>query len=189
MKYIHLILLFILIGFCFSTPSMAYSKPLKKTLTLTAVLRENEISNRHVLIIDTTSSLVNFRQIKDQNLGKDFLKHASVFKKERAYKSDNKKTEVITYMVLKQSVQLNCLVLKESSQFEPVIESMDIVLSNHGTEVRKITITSVGHKRILTFPITEVSELSFIITAAKMKPHLEDISGYLVDEKLAAKIP
>lgn len=188
MKYIRLVLLIILIDCCLSAQSLSYNQPLKKTLTLAAALQENEISNRQALIIDT-ASLVNYRQLNEQNLGKDLLKHASVFKKERVYKSGNKKTEVITYMVLKQSVQLNCLVLKESSQFEPVIESMDIVLSNHGTEVRKITITSVGHKRILTFPISEVSELSFIITAAKMKPHLEDISGYLVDEKLAAKIP
>ena len=134
-----------------------------------------------------STSLVNFRQLREESFGKELLKHASVIQKARAYSSGNKKTEVITFMVLKQPVKLNCLVLKEAIQYGQAIENMDIVLSDHGTEVKKISITTVGHKRILTFPETEVSELSFIITAAKMKPHLEDIAGYLIDEKLVER--
>lgn len=134
-----------------------------------------------------STSLVNFRQLREESFGKDLLKHASVIKKESAYSSGNKKTEVITFMVLKESVKLNCLVLKEAIQYGQAIENMDIVLSDHGTEVRKISITTVGHKRILTFPATEVSELSFIVTSAKMKLHLEEITGYLINEKLVEK--
>ncbi len=127
-------------------------------------------------------------QLREDSFKKDLLKRASVIKKDRTYKSGDRRTEVLTYLVLKEPVQLNCLVLKEDAQFgPPSIESMDIVLSDHGSEVKKMTITAVGNKRILTFPALEVSELSFIITAAKAKPHLGAISGYLIDEKLVEK--
>lgn len=134
-----------------------------------------------------SAALVNFRLYREDSFKKDLLKHASVIHKSREYTSGNKKTELLTFMVLKEPVQLNCLVLKEAVQFGQAIENMDIVLSDHGTEVRKIKITTVGHKRILTFPATQVSELSFIITSAKMKPRLEEVTGYMIDESLVEK--
>jgi len=134
-----------------------------------------------------SAALVHLNQLREQSFKKDLLKHADIVHKERTYKYESGRTEVLTYLVLKESVLLNCLVLKEDMQYGPLIESMDIVLSDHGTEVKKMKITAVGAKRFITFPALEVSELSFIITAAKAKPHLGEISGYLIDEKLTEK--
>lgn len=175
MKFAPLVLLFIFLNSClFSQQRSPNQNPLTPAPTDRKGLNT---------AFDSTSSM-NSIQLREESFGKDLLKHASVVKKDRAYSSGNKKTEVITFMVLKQPVKLNCLVLKEALHFGQAIETMDIVLSDQGTEVRKLSITTIGSKRILTFPVTEVSELSFIITAAKMKPHLEAIAGYLVNEKL-----
>ncbi len=134
-----------------------------------------------------SAAVAHLNQLREKSFKKDFLRHANIINKERTNKYENGKTEVLTYMVLKESALLNCLVLKEDMQYGPLIENMDIVLSDHGTEVKKMKITTVGPKRLVTFPALEVSELSFIITAAKAKPHLGEISGYLIDEKLFEK--
>ena len=79
---------------------------------------------------------------------------------------------------------MNCLVLKEDMQSGQLIKKVTIILGDHGTEVRKINITTVGRKRIISFPSQEVTEISVIITNAKGQAKISAIEGYLIDENL-----
>jgi len=97
------------------------------------------------------------------------------------------KIEIIKQLILKDPIKINCLVLKEPIQNGQRIKQMEIRLSSHGTEIKKISITTVGRKRIISFPTEEVTELSFVITHAKSKPEFGEITGYLIDEKLIEK--
>lgn len=133
------------------------------------------------------TALIAFKKLRDQSFKNNLLKHAIVINNNHTNKTTDRKTEVGKMMILKDPVKLNCLVLREPIQNGQLIKKMDIILSNHGTEVKKISITTVGRKRIISFPTEEVTELSFVITNAKAKPQLENIEGYLIDEKLIEK--
>ncbi|MDE3143366.1 MAG: alpha-L-fucosidase [Bacteroidota bacterium] len=132
-------------------------------------------------------ALIAFKKLRDQSFKNNLLKHAIVIDNKHTDKTVNYKTEVGKMMILKEPVKLNCLVLKEQIQNGQFIKNLHIILSDHGTELRKISVTTVGKKRVVTFPTVEVTELSFVITNAKSKPQLENIEGYLIDEKLIEK--
>lgn len=133
------------------------------------------------------ASLIAFKKYRDASFKNNLLKHAIVIDKTHTSKEIDSKTEIIKLMIFKEPIKLNCLVLKELIQNGQLIKNLDIILSDHGTEMRKISVTTVGKKRIITFPTEEVTELSFIITNAKSKPQLGNIEGYLIDEKLIEK--
>ncbi len=133
------------------------------------------------------ASLIAFKKYRDESFKNNLLKHAIVIDKIHTNKDIGGKTEIIKLMIFKEPIKLNCLVLKELIQNGQFIKDVDIIISNHGTEMRKISITTVGKKRIISFPTEEVTELSFIITNAKSKPQLGNIEGYLMDEKLIEK--
>ncbi|MDE3236673.1 MAG: alpha-L-fucosidase [Bacteroidota bacterium] len=131
-----------------------------------------------------SAALVGFKKLREESFKENLLKHAMVFKKNHTNRSVDRHTEVGTMMILKEPVPMNCIVLKEPIQKGQLIKSVDVMLNNHGMLVKKISITTVGRKRIITFPTTEVSELSVIITAAKAKPQISDIEAYRIDDRL-----
>lgn len=130
------------------------------------------------------AALIAFKKLRDENFKNNLLKHAIVINNSHTSKTTDHKTEVGKMIILKEPVKLNCLVLREQIQNGQFIKNLQIILSNHGTEIKKISVTTVGKKRIIAFPAQEVTELSFVITSAKAKPQLENIEGYFIDEKL-----
>ena len=47
--------------------------------------------------------------------------------------------------------------------------------------------TTVGRKRILSFPAVEADTIELTVTDAKSKPLLSEISAYLINEALVEK--
>lgn len=131
-----------------------------------------------------STALIDFKKLRDESFKYNLLKNAMVIKKERTSKSFYRKTESSTLLILKEPTKINCLVLKENIQNGQLIKKLTILLSKHGVEATKLNITTVGHKRMITFPTQEVTELSFVIELAKSKPQLSSIEGYLLNESL-----
>ena len=131
-----------------------------------------------------SAALMGFKKLRDESFQKDLLKHAMVVNKERSSKAADRKTEEGRLLILKTPVKLNCIVLKEAIENGQLIKAVTIVLSNHGTEVHTIHLTTVGHKRILSFPAQEVTEVSVVVTSAKAKPQLKSVQGYLIADEL-----
>ena len=131
-----------------------------------------------------SAALMGFKKLRDESFQKDLLKHAMVVNKERSSKAADRKTEEGRLLILKTPVKLNCIVLKEAIENGQLIKGVTVVLSNHGTEVHTIHLTTVGHKRILSFPAQEVTEVTVVVTSAKAKPQLKSIQGYLIAGEL-----
>ncbi|MFY0022234.1 hypothetical protein ABTQ05_20115, partial [Acinetobacter baumannii] len=85
------------------------------------------------------------------------------------------------------TVRLNCVVLKENMNNGQVIKDATVTITNKGEVVKQIAVTTVGRKRILTFPTVDATEVVIVITHAKAKPELQSIEGYLIDEGLIEK--
>lgn len=82
---------------------------------------------------------------------------------------------------------VNCVVLREPVEFGQRVQEVVITLKSANGVEEKISATTIGRKRILTFPAREVSEITVQVLTAKANPVLSEISFYLIDEKLIEK--
>ncbi len=83
---------------------------------------------------------------------------------------------------------VNCIILKEDISGGQNCKTFRLQLLNDKREVLKeITGTTIGNKRILTFPELNVSYISLVITDQKWKTAISEIEAYLIDENLIEK--
>jgi alpha-L-fucosidase len=119
-----------------------------------------------------SAALVGFKKLRDENLN-----NAIADKKFTVASS--------TYKIdLPQSQKINCIVLNENIATGQKIKSFTIQLKQKNNTVKEMHENTVGKKRILTFPATEVDSIIIKIDEAKATPLLNEVSAYLIDEKL-----
>ncbi|HMX81282.1 MAG TPA: alpha-L-fucosidase [Ferruginibacter sp.] len=86
------------------------------------------------------------------------------------------------------SQRINCVVLKEYLEKGQHARSFRLLLMNKKHELlREIKGTSIGRKRILTFPTTNVGLIGLAIVDQQGYTAITEIQAYLIDEKLLEK--
>lgn len=91
------------------------------------------------------------------------------------------------WVKFEQVRKINCIVLSEPISLGQRVKSARLELLNGSQAVSQIEVTTIGRKRILTFPAQEVSAISLSVTDAKSVPLISEIAVYLIDEKLVEK--
>jgi alpha-L-fucosidase len=88
-------------------------------------------------------------------------------------------------MKLEGSSNINCITIREHlgsgqqvNQFRILLMGEDNVL------LREIAGTTIGRKRIITFPTTSVHNIAIVIDGQKKTGRISEIEVYLIDEKL-----
>jgi alpha-L-fucosidase len=87
----------------------------------------------------------------------------------------------------KTPVELNCIVLKENLAFGQTVRKLVIQIVDENKQSKFIPLTSIGAKRIITFPKTKTSLVVFRFLEAGSGIHLNDIKFYLIDDNLIEK--
>jgi hypothetical protein len=83
------------------------------------------------------------------------------------------------------SAKLNCIVLKEYLAHGQRCKKFSLLLMNKKHEViKKIEGTTIGHKRIITFPGTNVDLVRLTIDKQKAPTLISEIEAYLINERL-----
>ncbi len=82
--------------------------------------------------------------------------------------------------------KVNCVVLQEGLTNGQKVKSAKLILLNGIQEVKHIDITTIGRKRILVFPVQDISSIRLLIRDAKGAPVIKEISAYLLPEELTA---
>jgi alpha-L-fucosidase len=147
-----------------------------------------------------SASLMGFKKLRDESFSNDLAKKGAVFfvdnkKKTVSKKLDdgnNKTFETITNPALqsievafKNPKKVNCIVLQENLVEGQQCAKFLIQLRDKNNRViKEINGTTIGHKRILTFPETEASSISLSIQSQKEATRIAELESYLVDEKL-----
>ena len=85
------------------------------------------------------------------------------------------------------ATKINCIVLQEEIVKGQKISKLEIVLIRNNTGIKNIQLTTIGRKRIITFPSEYVDEVFLYIKESKGKPAICEVAAYLVDEKLVEK--
>jgi len=150
-----------------------------------------------------SASLMGFKKLRDESFSNDLAKKGAVFfvdnkKKTITRKLDdgnNKTFEKITNPALqsievafKNPEKVNCIVLQENLVEGQQCAKFLIQLRDKNNRViKEITGTTIGHKRMVTFPETEVNSISLSIQSQKGSTRIAEVETFLIEEKLVEK--
>ena len=83
-----------------------------------------------------------------------------------------------------QTTDLNCVLLQEPIQLGQRIKAFRVLITKEDGSVFETTATTIGHKRILTFPIQHARSVQIKVTDSKAKPLISEIGIYHITENL-----
>ncbi|MBD0332515.1 MAG: glycoside hydrolase family 29, partial [Chitinophagaceae bacterium] len=150
-----------------------------------------------------SGTLIGFKKLLDESfennlakISKGYLIHHSSKKSAPKVNDGNTNTcETISLPGLvsvgiefRQPQKLNCIVLKEYLQKGQNCKSFKLLfLDNDHKLIKQIAGTTIGRKRILTFPSTTASIIELSITDQKFPAAISEIEAYLINDKLLEK--
>ena len=147
-----------------------------------------------------SAALVGFKKLKDASFkdniakkGKGFFIPHNGIKPAASINDGNKKT-VVTLKLhglssvgieFKQAQSINCIVLKEDLTKGQNCKNFQLhIVDEKQQMVKAITGTTIGNKRIISFPKTNVSKIVLTVTGQKAATSISEIEAYLLDESL-----
>lgn len=149
-----------------------------------------------------SAALMQFRKLRDENFATNLLKDADSyyefsqkdlynrplllrgFDTTSAYYGINLQNFIVQ---LSQPVKANCIVLREAIHLGQSIRRFSIVLYSNDKPIGEVQGTSVGRKRILTFPVTTITSFRVYLEDAQGNDNITGIAAYLIDENLVEK--
>jgi alpha-L-fucosidase len=140
-----------------------------------------------------SASLVGFRKLKELHFKNDLVKNANI----SIISGDSLKAKGLNagiedfqnefiYVHFKKTIKINCVVLKEFIKDGQAIQKFYIQVRNN-RQLESYTYSTVGRKRIITFPTMDVNDLSIHFLEGKKKIKINKIEAYLIDENLVEK--
>jgi alpha-L-fucosidase len=156
--------------------------------------------DRRGLISEKDSvTLMGFKKLRDECFSENLLKQASTYY-EFSEKDFSGKPMVIRsfgsparlyginlqhfIVQLQGPTRVNCIVLREAIRLGQTVRKFRILLYNGDKPVQEIPGTSVGRKRILTFPATTITSFRVYLEDAQGNDNISGVAAYLIDEKL-----
>jgi alpha-L-fucosidase len=79
------------------------------------------------------------------------------------------------------------VLLQEPIELGQRVISFTVQLKKNGSVVKEISATTIGRKRILTFPAEEADAVDVVIKDAKATPYLKQVSVYKIADNLVEK--
>ncbi|MBK6378500.1 MAG: alpha-L-fucosidase [Chitinophagaceae bacterium] len=150
-------------------------------------------------------ALIGFQKLRSKNLAINLFKNAATYhlfhgilKKAPALSDGNYKTvepvseavqeSVGVELKLKKNTKVNCIVLNEDIAKGQHCSKFKLLLFNSKDElIQEIYGTTIGRKRILTFPAVSVNTIELTIEEQKGLTGINEIEAYLIDERLLEK--
>lgn len=147
-------------------------------------------------------ALMGFRKLRDENFSNNLLRQAQTFWE---FGREELSTDSIVIrnfggspaaygintphftVQLQEPVKMNCLVLREAIHLGQTVQGFRILLYNDNRKVREIKGTTIGRKRILTFPTEVVTSFRVLLDDASGNDNISGIAAYLIDEGLVEK--
>lgn len=156
-----------------------------------------------------STSLIGFRKLRDNNFRNNLAANARALKllsgisqtssqtsaatlidhNKSTFESVESGTEKIVIR-FKKPQKINCLILKENLLRGQNCMKFRLSLNNEKHEsLKEIKGSTIGRKRIITFPSTNVSEISVMIEEQKESTAIAEIEVYHIDDQLVELLP
>ncbi len=158
--------------------------------------------SRGLIHENDSAALINFKKLRDENFADNILKRADTyyefsqkdfknrslilrgFDTTSAYYGINLQNFIVEFH---QPVTINCIALREAIHLGQSIRKFSIVLYKDNIAVGEVQGSSVGRKRILTFPTTTITSFRVYLEDAQGNDNITGIAAYLIDEELVEK--
>ncbi len=149
-----------------------------------------------------SAAAVGFYELRKKNFANDLFKNeagffgkAGIQKRISAISDGNAATvypmqggESSAGIKLKSPKKINCIVLREDLKKGQHCAAFKLILTDKNKQqVKEIEGTTIGRKRILTFPAVEVSSVELSITDQDGTTLISEMEGYLIDGELLEK--
>ncbi len=150
-----------------------------------------------------SAALIGFKKLRDESFKNNLAKNAAgyfVFPKGIKLTKKLNDGNVATFesvanlrlqpmgIEFKKPQKINCIVLEENLlKGQHCIRFKIKLMDEKHQLIKEIDGTTIGHKRILTFPSTQVGSLSLEIEDQKGITDIAEIEAYLIDESLVEK--
>lgn len=145
-----------------------------------------------------SAALIGFRKLRDSCFGQSLLQQkgvtiaaAGVATKvltdgdNRSFVALDTSSKII--IRFEKPIKVNCLQLQEPIQMGQRVQSFTIALQKADGDKYVIANSTIGHKRIITFPGETVQSITIQVTAAKARPLISELAAYLVPERIVEK--
>ena len=184
------------------TPQQLFQLYLKSVGRGATLLLNVPPDRRGLIHGNDSAALVGFKKLRDESFRNNFSFSArgELHYKGIVYKNNKLIDGTITtvesfpdyqqgvfWIKFKQEVKVNCIVLKEPLVKGQQIKKIKISLINGSEQVAEFQLTTVGRKRILSFPVQYISGIRIEFEDAKGKPYLSEVETFLIDESLIEK--
>ncbi len=155
--------------------------------------------NRGLIHENDVEALMGFKKLRDENFGTNLLKQANTYWEflEDEVLPDSVQVRAISlspaiYSInvqnfivqLQRPMLMNCIVLREAIHLGQTIKKFKVLMYNKDKLVKEMTGTTVGMKRILTFPASTVTSFKVVLEDATGNDNISGVAAYLLDEKL-----
>jgi len=149
-----------------------------------------------------SAALMEFKRLRDKNFSENLLRNAKTYWEvsDEALINDSISyrrfdSKEYAYGINRQSfsvdmqipVRVNCIVMREAIHLGQTIKGFKIEMFADDKIVREINGTTIGSKRILTFPSTEITSFKVILDDRKGNDNVSAVAAYLIDENLIEK--
>ena len=152
--------------------------------------------NRGFIADEDSAALISFKNIRDESFSNNLLKDGRTFyeftPKDITFRSiepsgafganlQNFTAEFST------SVNVNCIILREAIHLGQTVRKFRIEFFKEDKKTGEISGTTIGRKRILTFPSIKMTSFKVYLDDAKGSDNISGVAAYLIDEKLVEK--
>ncbi|MBL7749709.1 MAG: alpha-L-fucosidase, partial [Chitinophagaceae bacterium] len=146
-----------------------------------------------------SAALIGFKKLRDESFGNNLLKEANSyyqfsqrdlrnkplmlrgFDTTSAYYGINLQNFIVE---MPKAQKVNCIVLREAIHLGQTIRRFSVVLYNGDKAIGEIQGTSVGRKRILTFPAMTITSFRVYLEDAQGNDNISGVAAYLIDDNL-----
>ncbi len=158
------------------TPEKLFDLYLKSAGRGSALLLNVPPDRRGLINEHDSVALMGFKKLRDESFTKPVISKTFPLTSSKNYK-----------VAIGSTQKINCIILKEPIRLGQRIKNFTIQFMKDNKVVSEIRGTTIGRKRILTFPSTDADAFTILINESKINPLLVEASAYLVDDKLVEK--
>ncbi len=142
------------------------------------------------------AALMGFKKLREESFGDNLLKPANIYyqfsPKNITYRTLDSNgafgINLQDFIVeLPENKKINCIVFREAIHLGQTIRKFTIVFYKENKIIGEIKGTSVGRKRILTFPAKNITSFRVYLEDALGNDNISGVTAYLIDEKLVEK--
>jgi alpha-L-fucosidase len=145
-----------------------------------------------------SAALLGFKKLRDESFSSNLVAGYTIGgmkfigTKFRAFTSQTNielsdyKTDTI-YFGLKKETAMNCIGIQENIRKGQAIKKLQVRLYDRGRLIKEIDLSTVGRKRIITFPVETISTFKIQVKQAKKNPAIVNVACYLIPENLIEK--